>query len=212
MSPEADNAVSPSVCCPQCGYDLRALPEHRCPECGFHYDQEGIVGLNAAWCQEVLDDLRFATVVQAVGSGIVIFYDLLSLRRGGGIPCVDLCIAPLLTVFLLLILSVDSIGLADARRRITEAAGRVAWVFVAILLIALVTQYDADAPFVWMLFPLPGLVLGGLALRKARAGHDLNRDRDPQISRRLKPWLYCNLVLVVVSTLIALVAGVEAVL
>jgi hypothetical protein len=28
--------------CPQCGYNLRAIPENRCPECGFGYNREGI--------------------------------------------------------------------------------------------------------------------------------------------------------------------------
>ena len=31
--------------CPQCGYNLRAIPENRCPECGFGYNREGIESL-----------------------------------------------------------------------------------------------------------------------------------------------------------------------
>lgn len=31
--------------CPQCGYDLRGIPEFRCPECGFAYDRAAIEGL-----------------------------------------------------------------------------------------------------------------------------------------------------------------------
>jgi hypothetical protein len=212
MSPESDNPVSPSVCCPQCGYDLRALPEYRCPECGFHYDNEGILGLNVAWCIEVLDDLRFAAAVQAVGSGLVIVYDILRFRRGGGIPCVDLCIAPILIVFLLALWSVNSIGLADFGRRAIDAAGRVAWVLVALFLLGLALEYEPTVPLVWTFFPIPGIALGGLALRNARAGHDLNRDSDPRIYRRLKPWIYCNRLLVIVSLLTALAAGVMTML
>ena len=33
------------VCCPECGYDLRGIPERRCPECGFGYDHAGIRSL-----------------------------------------------------------------------------------------------------------------------------------------------------------------------
>jgi hypothetical protein len=212
MSSPPDNVPPATVHCPECGYDLRALPEHRCPECGFHYDSEGILALNVAWCLEVLDDLRFAAAVQAVGSGIVIVYDLLQLRRSGGIPCVDLCIAPFLAVFLLLALAVGSIGVSDAWRRVTEAAGRVAWVLVALFLLGLATVYEARLPFVWMLFPVPGLVLGLLALQKSRSGHDLNRDSDSRIHRRLRPWMYGNLVLVVLSAVTALTAGVMALL
>jgi hypothetical protein len=211
MSPPSDNMVPPTVHCPQCGYDLRALPERRCPECGFHYDKEGIVGLNVAWGIELLNDLRFAAAVQAVGSGITIVYDIFQSGRVAGIPCVDVCIAPLLIVLLMMLCFVDSIGLADMRRRMTGAAGRVAWIFVALFLIGLAAAFESDVPFVWMLFPIPGLLLGGLALRKARSGHELDRDEDPRIHRRLNPWIYCNLALVIVSALTALTAGVMAV-
>ena len=212
MSPASNNVAPPSVHCPQCGYDLRALPDHRCPECGFHYDKEGIVGLNAAWCIEVLDDLRFAAAVQAVGSGIATVYGIFRSGRVGSIPCVDACIAPVVALLLFVLISVDSMGLADMRRRMMQAAGRVAWILVALFLIGLAAVYEADVPFIWMLFPIPGLVLGGLALQKARAGHDLNRDDNPQIRGRLRPWIVCNVGLVAVSAMTVLVAGVMAVL
>jgi hypothetical protein len=32
----------PDIHCPNCGYDLRLIPENRCPECGFGYDHAAI--------------------------------------------------------------------------------------------------------------------------------------------------------------------------
>lgn len=37
--------IDEDVYCPQCGYNLRAIPENRCPECGFGYNREGIESL-----------------------------------------------------------------------------------------------------------------------------------------------------------------------
>ncbi|MCP4589601.1 MAG: hypothetical protein GY842_02545, partial [bacterium] len=39
------NAVMPpsdAVFCPECGYNLYGIPEHRCPECGFGFDQSAV--------------------------------------------------------------------------------------------------------------------------------------------------------------------------
>ena len=210
MSSESDNQVQPTVHCPQCGYDLRALPQPRCPECGFRFDEEGIVGLNIAWGVEVLDDLRFAAAVQTVASAIATVYGIIWLRRGPGLPCADLCIAPFLMVLLLVLWSVNSIGLADFRRRLFDAAGRVAWILVAMFLLGFATRFEANFPAVWMLFPLPGLGLGWLALQKAWTGHELNRDDDPLIRRQLKPWIYGNVALAAISAVTAGVAGIKA--
>ncbi|MCP4594841.1 MAG: zinc ribbon domain-containing protein [bacterium] len=37
-------AMSPddAVFCPECGYNLHGIPEHRCPECGFGFDQSAV--------------------------------------------------------------------------------------------------------------------------------------------------------------------------
>ena len=37
--------IDEDLYCPQCGYNLRAIPENRCPECGFGYNREGIESL-----------------------------------------------------------------------------------------------------------------------------------------------------------------------
>lgn len=81
-----------------------------------------------AWAIEVLDDLRFAALVQAVASGSIIVYHQLWLRRAPGIPCVDFCIAPLLVPLLLamLIWSVYSVTLAEMWSRLADATCRVA--------------------------------------------------------------------------------------
>ncbi|MHC4066086.1 MAG: hypothetical protein ACYSUI_16535 [Planctomycetota bacterium] len=34
--------------CPQCGYDLRGIPEERCPECGYGFDRAAIRSLARA--------------------------------------------------------------------------------------------------------------------------------------------------------------------
>lgn len=51
MSDKQPSVVPPAeqqVCCPQCGYDLRAIPEGRCPECGFGYDHRSVLRMNLA--------------------------------------------------------------------------------------------------------------------------------------------------------------------
>ncbi len=37
--------IDEDLYCPQCGYNLRAIPENRCPECGFGYNREGVESL-----------------------------------------------------------------------------------------------------------------------------------------------------------------------
>lgn len=34
--------IDEDLYCPQCGYNLRGIPENRCPECGFGYDRGAI--------------------------------------------------------------------------------------------------------------------------------------------------------------------------
>ncbi len=34
--------IDEDLYCPQCGYNLRGIPEDRCPECGFGYDRGAI--------------------------------------------------------------------------------------------------------------------------------------------------------------------------
>ncbi|MCP4251012.1 MAG: hypothetical protein GY778_28575 [bacterium] len=38
----------PNLLCPQCGYNLRGIPEDRCPECGFGYDRAAIRSIASA--------------------------------------------------------------------------------------------------------------------------------------------------------------------
>ncbi len=42
MRPTATPVSAGEVFCPECGYDLRGIPEHRCPECGFGYQHAAI--------------------------------------------------------------------------------------------------------------------------------------------------------------------------
>ena len=50
------------VLCPQCGYDLRGIPERRCPECGYGYDRAAIRSI-AFWDNLRRDSVYRRTVV-----------------------------------------------------------------------------------------------------------------------------------------------------
>lgn len=58
-STESSDAESPAPVCPQCGYDLRQIPEVACPECGFGYQHAAIEKL--ALAVAVTDEGRLDT-------------------------------------------------------------------------------------------------------------------------------------------------------
>lgn len=47
-----------AVYCASCGYDLRAIPEHRCPECGIGFQTLGMRSLSINDCNSYLVDSR----------------------------------------------------------------------------------------------------------------------------------------------------------
>jgi len=65
--------------CRQCGYDMRGLGVDVCPECGTRFDAELTRELNRRWCLELVQGMRVAHLVTAVGCGIA----LLHLLTGG---------------------------------------------------------------------------------------------------------------------------------
>lgn len=66
------------VYCPNCGYDLRGIPEQRCPECGFGYDHAGIKTLAGQRACDMLAAYRHAVFGSAFAAAIA----LVSLSAG----------------------------------------------------------------------------------------------------------------------------------
>src|SRR5438105_2936585 len=66
------------VFCPECGYDLRGIPEGACPECGFRYDRKAILSLNREWCLNRLAELEYAVGLQVTLLAIICVPRLLS--------------------------------------------------------------------------------------------------------------------------------------
>ena len=81
--------------CPQCGYNLRAIPENRCPECGFGYNRAGIESLSkyrGAASFEASREIIVFSAVSALFAGC-----LLSQRYS---PPVIFVVAPIVMVLL----------------------------------------------------------------------------------------------------------------
>ena len=55
----------PWLRCPQCGYDLRGLPENRCPECGNFFDPNKLRGQHQK-------SVRTKIAVQSISVAIVL--------------------------------------------------------------------------------------------------------------------------------------------
>jgi hypothetical protein len=60
------------VYCPNCGYDLRDIPEQRCPECGFGYDHAGIKAVAGQRACDVLAAYRRAVFGSAFAAAIAL--------------------------------------------------------------------------------------------------------------------------------------------
>jgi hypothetical protein len=70
--------------CPECGYDLRGIPEGRCPECGFRYDHEGVRDLARGWLIAREAELCFA--IRAMGLGLVLLILMVTIRHAPWMP------------------------------------------------------------------------------------------------------------------------------
>jgi hypothetical protein len=60
--------------CPECGYDLRGIPQERCPECGFGFDYAAIRSLAEIYAEEQRFAYRRAVLLALIGA----FFFLLS--------------------------------------------------------------------------------------------------------------------------------------
>lgn len=64
------DALSPSVVCLQCGYDLRGIPERRCPECGHGYDDAAIRAISSEECWLLDCSYRKITRLSAIAAAL----------------------------------------------------------------------------------------------------------------------------------------------
>ncbi len=195
------------ICCPQCGYDLRTLPERRCPECGFHYDQEGIRSLNRGWCAECLQELRCAAALQAIAYGALLPFYLCEMR-------ISLVIWTVLTMTMLLPvgLAIWFFGamapgmIADGLYRL--ARGLSVWLIGLLMALLAALVFDLGGVLFRILLPATGLVIGLLAWRNYHQGRKLNRQIGlaPAVVHTLRQWSRANLILLGVSLAVIILA------
>ncbi len=67
--------------CPECGYDLRGIPEDRCPECGFGFQRAAIRSLIGIEVAEELFAYRRAVLLGAFATGCVLLLTATELLR-----------------------------------------------------------------------------------------------------------------------------------
>ena len=93
----SDDTEAPDLLCPQCGYDLRGIPEQRCPECGFGFDHAAIRVLTA-WENWERDSAYRRTIVWAALAVALLVGPVLRGSSLSGLPRLVMIVAPLLAV------------------------------------------------------------------------------------------------------------------
>lgn len=191
------------IYCPDCGYDLRGIPEGACPECGFRYDRQAVRSLNRHWALNRLGELQYAAGVQAAVFAMVLPWLVLSPRG----TLLGVC---WFAIFYLLTRSWNSTGeLADASYQVTHSVAFWA-TFVAVLVVLTIASVRRG-DFAWPIVFLPGIISGVVAWQRYRAARGLNRDSKlaPAVAGQLRRWSRANAVMTAVS-LCALVGAMLA--
>ena len=195
--------------CPRCGYDLRAAEKGRCPECGFGYDREAIESLNDEWYVFRVQELRIASMFQwmciVMIAAFRLFGPLYQRLLGGAYP-----FPPAFIVFVIVTLA----GLVIANRRY-EAADTLFHVLrnvpigiAGVAIVGAVAQATGWGWYgFWVLFPLPGVVMGLLARANYVDGRRQGNDASLGVAARqhLGLWVRTNRTAMIVSALAGLI-------
>jgi hypothetical protein len=72
LKPASPDPNAATVVCPQCGYDLRAIPEQRCPECGYGFDQAAVRAIASEDCWQQVIRYRKMTRCSAMAAALSI--------------------------------------------------------------------------------------------------------------------------------------------
>ncbi len=198
--------MNPSeIYCPECGYDLRGIPEGMCPECGFRYDRQAIRSFNRHWALNRLVELQYSVGLQAVG-----LVALAVLAAFTHIPYPLYVLLVVITVRLVMkgvAWTFDTEkpggvvdGLVDAARSLGF------WLTVLLGILILLVIIDQQNSIPRCLVPLPGLVFGLIAWTRFRAAEGLHRDSKlvPALARQVRRWHWANIAMVGLSGLTSL--------
>ncbi|HUU84538.1 MAG TPA: hypothetical protein VM243_13650 [Phycisphaerae bacterium] len=93
----SDDTEASDLLCPQCGYDLRGIPEQRCPECGFGFDHAALRALTSQDNWE-RDSAYRRTILWAALSVALLVSPVLRGTSLSGLPRLVMIVAPLLAV------------------------------------------------------------------------------------------------------------------
>ncbi len=176
--------------CPQCGYDLRAIPEERCPECGFRYDREGILAMNRDWCALRISELKYAAAFQLVGSLTILLVGVL------GVSGTLFLMVGILYVFFLFILAafwlLKAVSGSDmlVRPRDCWLWGLAGFALVIGMMSAGASQGDV----IWALLILPGIMFGCIALHNCQQKLDTLSLATHQHATPLLRWMLLNFI------------------
>src|SRR5438477_5488650 len=154
------------VFCPECGYDLRGIPEGCCPECGFRYERQAILCLNESWYASCIAQLHYAVALQ-----IGLLATIVVLRLAPASICVGAAaFAALLAVAVMRLvgwwLDVAPVGaIADFAVEMIRATAP--WLVGAVAFTALVAVFERGGGYFWTLaLPLTAILFGLLTWRR----------------------------------------------
>ncbi|UCG15479.1 MAG: hypothetical protein JSV19_09295 [Phycisphaerales bacterium] len=68
---QTEETSDDALFCPECGYNLRAIPERRCPECGYGFDRVGVRDLAEQYVEAELAAFRRVTLCALAAIGLV---------------------------------------------------------------------------------------------------------------------------------------------
>jgi hypothetical protein len=66
--------IDEDLFCPQCGYNLRGLPEERCPECGTRFEPVGVRSLSRSEAVDSYQTSRRVLIFSVVASVFAVFH------------------------------------------------------------------------------------------------------------------------------------------
>lgn len=200
LPPAPRESPPPDVFCPECGYDLRGIPEGVCPECGFHYQRKALKRLVSQAGLKHVVSLQSAAALQVITclGGVA-----LSFVRTEA--CVLMFVIGLVAAlaWLTLIRWVLDTGPSDTLSDdVSDMATSLRYGLIGLLLLLItIVLLDRERRFPWFVLVPVGAASGLETWRRAArdSGLEYNCEIRPRVAMLKRRWIRINAVMVVIS-------------